>query len=280
MTLPLAGRPEPKPADAARPRDAERLPDEIQRWTRVVIGGLPIAVVDRATSARAFVDAAVARRGRHLHPLYTTSANGEVVTACAQNPAIRQLFLDADVIHADGMPLVFASRIRCSEPLPERVATTDLIQDVAAIAAREGATFYLLGASPAVSREAARRLRAAHPGLQIVGRRDGFYAPDEEDAVITDIAAKRPDFLFVCMGVPREQAFVARAVPRLTGVGLIKTGGGVLDFVAGARRRAPAWMQAGGLEWLWRASLEPRRLGWRYARSNPYAIYLLMTRSW
>ena len=81
------------------------------------------------------------------------------------------------------------------------------------------------------------------------------------------------------MGAPREQLFVKAHRVRLTHVGLVKTSGGLFDFLSGDRRRAPGWMQAAGLEWLYRAWLEPRRLAWRYAVTNPHAAYLLLTRS-
>jgi exopolysaccharide biosynthesis WecB/TagA/CpsF family protein len=244
-----------------------------------MLGGLPIAVVDRAESARSLVETALSRRGSGAKPVYVTSANGQVMALCARDRAMRDLFLDADVIHADGMPMVYASRYKCRAALPERVATTDWLHDVAAIAAERGASFYILGAAEAVNREAVRRLRAAYPALQIVGRRDGFIKPEDEAAVVADIAARKPDFLWVSMGVPREQAFVSRNIDKLRGVGVIKTAGGLLDFVAGAKRRAPDWMQRAGLEWLYRTWLEPSRLGWRYLTTNPYALYLLLTRS-
>jgi N-acetylglucosaminyldiphosphoundecaprenol N-acetyl-beta-D-mannosaminyltransferase len=81
------------------------------------------------------------------------------------------------------------------------------------------------------------------------------------------------------MGVPREQTFVVRHRTRLTSVGVIKTSGGLFDFVSGTKPRAPELMQRVGLEWLWRAGLEPKRLGWRYLKTNPSALYLLLTRS-
>ena len=81
------------------------------------------------------------------------------------------------------------------------------------------------------------------------------------------------------MGVPREQEFVVRNRNRLTSIGVIKTSGGLFDFVSGVKPRAPEWMQRAGLEWLWRAGLEPRRLGMRYLRTNPSALYLLLTKS-
>lgn len=245
----------------------------------VILGGLPVAVTDRAEAARWMVDAALARRGAGCPPVYVTSANGEVVSRCARDPATRALFTSADLLHADGMPLVFASRWRCRHPLPERAATTDLFHDVAREAVRRGASFYLLGARPNVLASALARVRALYPDLRIAGSRHGYVTPQEEEEVVAAIREAAPDILWVSMGTPREQAFVVRNRERLAGVGLAKTSGGLFDFLAGVRSRAPRWMQDSGLEWLYRLGLEPRRLFRRYAFTNPHALYLLLARS-
>lgn len=252
---------------------------EPHRADTVLLGGLPIAVTDRASAARAMVEEALARRGSGRPPAYITSANGQVLSVCALDPEVRGLFCAADVIHADGMPLVIASRRLCRVPLPERVATTDLFHDVAREAIRAGASVYLLGATQGVVEAAVAAVRRLHPALRIVGWRHGYIEPGQEDEVIATLNAARPDIVFVSMGAPREQAFVVRNRDRLTGVGVVKTSGGLFDFLAGARSRAPAWMQDAGLEWLYRMLLEPRRLFRRYALTNPHAIYLLLTRS-
>src|SRR5260370_11722482 len=88
-----------------------------------------------------------------------------------------------------------------------------------------------------------------------------------------------PDYLKVSLGVPYEQAFVEEFTPRLSNVGVIKTSGGLFNFLSGSRSRAPQWMQDVGLEWAWRIWLEPRRLFWRYFTTNPRALYLLFNRS-
>ena len=245
----------------------------------VRIGGLPIAVIDRAQSARYMTDIALSRRGKNHPPLIITSANGQVVSACAQDPSIRALFAAADLIHADGQPLVLASRLKCVTPLPERVATTDLFHDVARLAEHSGASFYLLGGTTEVIEAAVRNVVRSYPRLKIAGYRNGYFGPDEEPHVIDAINRARPDILWVGMGIPAEQAFSLRHRDRLTGVGLIKTSGGLFDFLSGRNSRAPAWMQAAGLEWLYRAALEPRRLMGRYLRTNPHAVYLLFTRT-
>jgi len=106
-----------------------------------------------------------------------------------------------------------------------------------------------------------------------------YFSRDEEDEVIAEINAARPDILWVGLGVPLEQQFIERNIDRLTGVGVIKTSGGLFDFISGKNARAPAWMQAAGLEWLYRVWLEPRRLAMRYLTTNPQAIGALIRHS-
>jgi N-acetylglucosaminyldiphosphoundecaprenol N-acetyl-beta-D-mannosaminyltransferase len=216
----------------------------------LTVGGLPIAVINRPSSARLIIQAALARRGSGSPPLFVTSANGQVLSMCAQDEETRALFLSADLIHADGMPLVLASRWQCRAPLPERVATTDLFHDVAKIAGTAGATFYLLGATQDTIETAVAKFRRAYPGLVIAGFRNGYFTREEEAQVVADINAARPDILWIGMGTPSEQVFAARNRERLTNVGVVKTSGGLFDFLSGRNRRAPMWLQAAGLEWL------------------------------
>lgn len=232
------------------------------------------------TTAKVMVDQALRRRGLWRYPAYLTSTNGEVTHACASDRDTRSLFMQADAIHADGMPHVFTSRLICKAALPERVATSDLFDAVNAEAERRGASIFMLGATEEVNALAAEAAQKRFPKLNIVGRRNGFFdSLEAEKLACEEIAALCPDILWVSMGVPREQEFVVRNRNRLTSIGVIKTSGGLFDFVSGTKPRAPAWMQGAGLEWLWRAGLEPRRLGLRYVRTNPSALYLLLTQS-
>jgi exopolysaccharide biosynthesis WecB/TagA/CpsF family protein len=259
---------------------ADRRRNPFRRWRRVCLGGLPVVVADRATTAMIMVDEALNRHGLWRYPSFLTSTNGEVTHACAVSREMRALFMQADAIHADGMPHVFVSRMKCKVALPERVATTDLFDAVNEEAQRRGATVFMLGATEQVNAAAAEVVRSQFPKLKLVGRRNGFFESLEaEQRACEEIAALGPDILWVSMGVPREQAFVVRNRHRLTSVGVIKTSGGLFDFVSGTKPRAPLWMQRVGLEWLWRAGLEPGRLGWRYLKTNPSALYLLLTKS-
>jgi N-acetylglucosaminyldiphosphoundecaprenol N-acetyl-beta-D-mannosaminyltransferase len=244
------------------------------------LGGLPVAVIDRAQSAQLMIEAALARRGADKRPLVFTSANGQVLSLCAKDSRIRELFLAADLIHADGMPLIFASRLFYRTPLPERVATTDLFHDATRVAQRRGARIFLLGAAASIIEQAVQRVRALYPDLNIVGHRCGYLRRDgDEERIIDDINTARPDILWLGLGTPTELLFAMRHRDRLRGVGLIKTSGGLFDFLSGKNSRAPAWMQGAGLEWAYRIYLEPRRLAGRYLMTNPHAVLLLLTRS-
>jgi N-acetylglucosaminyldiphosphoundecaprenol N-acetyl-beta-D-mannosaminyltransferase len=244
-----------------------------------MIGGLPIAAIDRVDTARLMVDVAALRRESSKPALIFTSANGQVLSMCARHAAIRKLFLDSDLIHADGMPIVLASRLLCNRPLPERVATTDLFHDVAKIAQDRGTTFYLLGGTSSVIEQAVRRARMLYPRLTIAGYHYGYFSREEEPAIVEAIDALRPDILWIGLGAPSELRFAMRYRERLRNVGIIKTSGGLFDFLSGKNSRAPKWMQAASLEWAYRTWLEPRRLAGRYIVTNPHAVYLLATQT-
>ncbi|MEY9651559.1 N-acetylglucosaminyldiphosphoundecaprenol N-acetyl-beta-D-mannosaminyltransferase [Bradyrhizobium elkanii] len=247
-------------------------------FPRATVGGLRLAVLDREQTAEFMVEAVHPNR-RANRPLYLTSANGEVLSRCSTEPMTDRLFRTADLINADGQPLVMVSKLRSPNPLPERVATTDLFHDVARKAEELGLTFYLFGANEAENKAAIANVRRAYPALKIVGHSHGYLRGDALRAKVDEINALAPDFLWVALGVPYEQAFVDEFMPRLGNVGVIKTSGGLFNFLSGSRPRAPRWMQIVGLEWAWRLWLEPRRLFWRYLTTNPHALYLLFNRT-
>jgi N-acetylglucosaminyldiphosphoundecaprenol N-acetyl-beta-D-mannosaminyltransferase len=261
-------------AESSVPATSRRLDVPIE-----MVGGLPIAVMNRAQSAQLMTSLAAARRDSNQPPLIFTSANGQVLSMCAQDAEVRQLFMDADVVHADGMPMVFASQWLSSKPLPERVATTDLFHDVAKLAETRGTTFYMLGGTAATVELAVRRMASRYPRLRICGYHNGYFSREQEPDIVARIDAAAPDILWIGMGVPRELEFAARNRRHLRRVGLIKTAGGLFDFLSGKNRRAPDWMQAAGLEWAFRVFLEPQRLAGRYLMTNPHAAFLLLTRT-
>jgi exopolysaccharide biosynthesis WecB/TagA/CpsF family protein len=245
---------------------------------RTTVGGLRVAVLDLEQTANFMIDMVSPKR-RASRPLYLTSANGEVLARCSTEPMTDRLFRAADLINADGQPLVTVSRFKSSKPLPERVATTDLFHVVARKAQATGLTFYMFGADEAENAAAVANVRRMYPGLKIVGHSHGYLRGEALRAKVDEINALAPDYLWVALGVPYEQAFVEEFTPRLSNVGVIKTSGGLFNFLSGSRPRAPTWMQNVGLEWAWRIWLEPRRLFWRYLTTNPRALYLLVNKS-
>jgi exopolysaccharide biosynthesis WecB/TagA/CpsF family protein len=245
-------------------------------WPQVVLGGLPIVRATTDEAAAGFIEQALRARGQNERPLYSTSANGQVLALCVRNREFMKLMLEADQIHADGMPMVHYSKLLCDVPLPERVATTDLVHAVANRAQDVGATFYFLGGSEEINSRAVAAMRKLYPRLRFVGQRNGYFGPDEEEAIVADIREKRPDFLWVGLGFPFEQQFVSRNIDKLRGVGVVKTSGGLFDFLSGKNPRAPLWMQRRGLEWAYRMYNEPRRLTLRYMLTNPVAVYALL----
>ncbi|MEK8094197.1 WecB/TagA/CpsF family glycosyltransferase [Methylocystis sp. IM3] len=250
----------------------------LEHIEKTLVGGAAVARLDLMETARLMLDLAQAP-ARPEGPLYFTSVNGEVLARRFFDKGFARLIDSADSIAADGQPLVTASHLFSRNPLPERVATTDLYPLVALMAQQTGASFYLLGASEEINRAAFEATRRAAPNLRILGRSHGFLTGRRLEEKLDEINALAPDILWLAMGVPLEQQFVRDHAHRLKNVKIIKTSGGLFDFVAGAKKRAPEWMQRGGFEWAFRLALEPRRLARRYLTTNPVAAFLLLTQT-
>jgi len=250
-------------------------PDILAHVEKVRVGGIDIARLDLDATADLMTNI-VQTRTRGRDPLNFTSANGEVIARCRSNYAFAKLIRQADLVSADGQPLVFASKLFGRAPLPERVATTDLYDRVAARAERAGVSFYLLGASEEVNRKTYDMTRRRYPAVRIAGRSHGYLSGAALEAKLDEINALAPDILWLAMGVPTEHRFVERWASRLSNVGLIKTSGGLFDFYSGTKPRAPKVVQTLGLEWAYRVLVEPRRLFWRYAVTNPVAFFQLI----
>ncbi|OLP59285.1 glycosyl transferase [Xaviernesmea oryzae] len=196
----------------------------------------------------------------------------------SSDKAYREDLLKADVIHADGQPLVIASRMLTRSPIPERTATTDLFHDCARAAEISGKSFYLLGGTKDVVTACAAKMQALYPRLKIVGVRDGYFSESEEEAVCRDINESGADIVWVGLGKPKEQSFCVRNRHRIN-KGWLVTSGGCFNYVTGHYSRAPQWMQASGMEWIHRMLTQPRKLGWRYFSTTPVALYLICART-
>ncbi len=222
------------------------------------------AAVERA------VRLATARQGS-----LAVTANAELVWAATRDAELRTILNRADLVVADGAGVVWASRV-LGEPLPQRVAGYDLMLGLLAAAAERGYRVYLLGGRPGVALRAAAVARERYAGLRVVGTAHGYFGPEDEPAVRAAIARARPHLLFVGLGAPRQEKWLACNLPAL-GVGLAMGVGGSLDVLAGVRRRAPDWMIRANLEWLYRLLREPRRIGRQLALPR-FALAVLAAR--
>jgi exopolysaccharide biosynthesis WecB/TagA/CpsF family protein len=245
-------------------------------YDRVTVGGLRTDCVSRGQLSALMVGDCLAARGGHRAPRLVFASNGHVVAMAALDKTFRDTFIQADMIHADGEPIVAASKLFTATPVPERSATTDFLFDAAKRAADHGLKFYMLGSTEDINARAAAAVQAA--GVAVAGRRNGYFHLDEEEAICAAINASGADVLWVGLGVPFEYEFCLRNKSRLN-VGWVVTCGGCFNFAAGDYQRAPRWMQKNGLEWLFRLAREPRRLFWRYAVTNPVAVAMLLFRT-
>lgn len=246
----------------------------------VFVGGIKTALISRAElAAKMILDCKAARTGGLTQPKVIMASNGSVVARYHADPSFRSNVDKADLIDADGMPLVLATRLLCREPLVERIATTDFIHDASELAANNGTRFFFLGGKPGIADIAAEKLSEAHPGLRIVGTRHGYFTEADEDEICAEILAAGTDVLWIGMGSPRQEALAIRLRAKLPGVAWIRTCGGLFDHMSESVPRAANWMQSIGLEWLHRLMLKPRRLAWRYISTNPVACFHLLTKT-
>jgi N-acetylglucosaminyldiphosphoundecaprenol N-acetyl-beta-D-mannosaminyltransferase len=238
----------------------------------VLLSGVPFR---RWTEERTVQEIlAASERGRGG---WVLNPNVDVLRMLARDPALGALVAPASLVLADGMPLVWASRLqRC--PLPERVAGSSLIWTLPEAAAEHGRSIYLLGGESGVAAQAGQVLVDRFPKLTVAGAYSPPFGAESTAAGLAEIrqrlVAARPDIVFCAFGFPKQERLIVQLRGDLPGAWFVSCGAAVA-FVAGAVPRAPHWMQTSGLEWVYRLAREPRRLFRRYAADIPFALRLL-----
>lgn len=248
------------------------------RYPEVIVGGIKAVCLSRAQLASLMVQDCVAAKSGGLPARTVFAANGHAIALAALDAEFQAMFDEADIVHADGQAIVFASRLLTTTPIAERSATTDFIHDAARAASEHGLSFFLFGATEEVNAGAAAMLAERYPDLRIAGRRHGYFSLDEEEEICEEINRSGANVVWTGLGVPLEYEFAARNKHRLN-AGWIVTCGGCFNFLSGDYVRAPHWMQSLGFEWLHRLVREPRRLFWRYVVTNPIAAVMLLART-
>jgi len=223
----------------------------------------------------------VRERVRSRRPAYIATANMDFVTQAWRDPELQRILLEADLVVADGIPIVWLSRL-LGHPLKQRVTGSDLVPMFAELAAREGFSLYGLGGAEGVAEKALNTLAARYPGMRIAG----FYSPPKADIIDMDnpgilarLAEADPDILLVAFGGPKQEKWCNMhirqwKVPVAIGIG------GSLDFLAGVQKRAPRWIQKLALEWLWRMLSDPPRLFRRYVANIAFFFSAILRLLW
>jgi len=209
--------------------------------------------------------------GVRTHVIFINAAK---VVRYSKSPQFRTIINRADLLLADGVPIVWASRL-LRRPLPGRVNGTDLMERMVAVAAERGYRLFFLGASHEVILRVVDEFRSRHPNLKVAGFRNGYFCDDEHEAIIQEINGSGADLLLVGMSTPQKELWVDQNLNRLR-VAVAQGVGGSFDVVAGIASRAPRWMQRSGLEWFYRLVQEPRRLWRRYLETNCAFLWLVL----
>ncbi len=228
---------------------------------RCAVMGTEFHPVDM-TQTLALAQTAMARRERLQH----SDINVAKVVQMASDPVLRSDVADSDLICVDGMGVKWACRL-LGLPTAPRVTGVDLMMQTFTLCEREGFRPYLLGARQDVLDKMIAVLAQTHPRLRIAGSRNGYFTRQQEPEIVARIAETGADCLFVGITSPIKERFLrqhrdALNVPFQVGVG------GAFDVASGKVRRAPAFVQRIGMEWLFRVAQEPRRLFWRYLTTN------------
>ncbi len=219
------------------------------------IAGVRIDVTDKADAKSRLRGYLREKSGKRVF-----TPNSVILGKAARDVRLRELLNKADLLLPDGIGVALAFRIK-GYGACDRITGIDTAEWVLRYAAKNGLSVYLLGGEPGVAERAARRLKKALPTLKIAGTHHGYFdfRTQKNAEVLKSIRSSNTDIVFVCMGFPRQEAWINRYAPQLSDVRLFMGLGGSLDVWSGKIRRAPSLFRAAGLEWLWRALREPRR---------------------
>jgi N-acetylglucosaminyldiphosphoundecaprenol N-acetyl-beta-D-mannosaminyltransferase len=234
-------------------------------------------VVDVAVNAAPFADvlARVLAAPVSGDRLALHFATAHTIVEAHDDPRLRAALAEG-LVQPDGMPLAWLGR-RAGLSV-ERVCGPDFLPALVESGVPEGRTHFFVGGAPGVPEALAARLAARFPGMRVAGTMSPPFrslSVEEDDAIVEQINTADPDYVWVGLGAPKQDLWVAEHRPRLRAAALLAVGA-AFDFHAGTRRRAPRWMQRTGTEWVYRLVTEPRRLAGRYTRTNARFVGLVL----
>lgn len=190
-------------------------------------------------------------------PVQIVTANAEIVYAASREQSLKEIVNNSAMVTADGIGIVHAARIK-KDPVPQKVAGVELAEKLVALSGQKEWDIYFIGGAPGVAQKAKENLLALYPKARITGVQHGYFDSQAEGEIVKDILLKKPHILFVALGFPRQEEWIAKnkeklQVPVSIGVG------GSLDIFSGSKKRAPIWVQKAGIEFLYRFLQEPAR---------------------
>jgi len=201
---------------------------------------------------------------------YICTVNVAILMMMRSSSFLQEFVDKASLTVADGQPLIWISRLK------ERVTGVDLVESFCNVAPKENFRIFLLGATPETMEKTVKHLREKYPGVEICGYRNGYIrTQEEEDEAVQLINKSLTNLLIVGMGVPRQETFLAENWDKLN-INLAVPVGGSFDVIAKEKKRAPILIQQCGFEWLFRLIQEPKRLFWRYCKTNCQFVLLLL----
>jgi N-acetylglucosaminyldiphosphoundecaprenol N-acetyl-beta-D-mannosaminyltransferase len=239
----------------------------------VNILGIPVSNIDHLQLLQAIETAIL-----HQKRCAVLSGNIYSCNLAYEHEWFRAYYQQADLVHVDGAGLRLGARL-LGRSLPTRITWADFIWELAAQTEGISASLFLIGSRAGVAEKAAARLLERHPRLNIVGCTHGYFdktpGSAENEQVVEQINALRPNILLVGFGMPLQESWLVNNWNQLdVDVGL--TVGALFDYLSGELTRAPKWMTNNGLEWLGRLIVEPRRLWQRYLVGNPLFLWRVL----
>lgn len=240
--------------------------------------GMPISVMTEAQTVSYVIDSLNAGQGG-----WVITPNLDQLRLYRKTPDLHPMYENASLVVADGMPLIWASRLQ-KTPLPERIAGSSIINTLTTAASQTKFRIFFLGGNEGAAKAAAEELSAKNPGLQFAGEYCPLFGFDKNPAEIERIKKalvdSRPDIVYVGLGFPKQERLIEQLRPLLPDAWFLGIGIS-FSFVAGEVKRAPRFMQKCGLEWLHRMVQEPGRLFKRYMiHGIPFAIRLFSGALW
>jgi exopolysaccharide biosynthesis WecB/TagA/CpsF family protein len=250
------------------------------RETAIGRGRAPLAGMELDRMTEAEVVASVLEALDQQRGGWVATPNVDICRAAHHDPQLAAVMAGASLSVPDGMPLIWATRLR-GDKLPERITGASLIFSLSEAAAASGRSVYYLGGLPGVPEAAAARLGADYPGLKVAGTDSPPFGFDKTAEGVAAVLARleecAPDIVFVGLGFPKQEKLITALAPALPRTWFVACGAAI-PFAAQALPRAPVWMQHSGLEWAFRLFSEPRRLARRYLIDDlPFAVGLLIS---